>query len=139
MLKIYFLATFYLGYFQNPKKMLPFQLATFWYVVYKRRNERYVFLIKKEYSVDQHLLNISAGVQDSLTVIPGATEKKLKTDLKKLLWRVCLNYWEIRDTNHKLYFNSNKAFLDSTVKLLTYYLEQPGTVLHRNQGSTDLN
>ena len=47
MLKIYFLATFYLGYFQNPKKnvvipkkmlpilkkMLPFQLATFWYVV----------------------------------------------------------------------------------------------------------
>ena len=55
MLKIYFLATFYLGYFQNPKKnvaipkknvanpkknvanpkkMLPFQLATFWYVVF---------------------------------------------------------------------------------------------------------
>ena len=55
MLIIYFLATFYLGYFQNPKKMLPFlkkmlpilkkmlpilkkmlpfQLATFWYVVF---------------------------------------------------------------------------------------------------------
>ena len=46
----------------------------------KRRNERYriadtVLFIKNGYSADPHLMIISAGFYDSLTVIPTASKK----------------------------------------------------------------